>query len=103
MYALQSGTAVDSRQGALFNSVPVLIVALGTLLSVMHRNPLLFTDPQMFSEDIFVYFNEDRLFGASAVVEPYSGYLDSSAAGSSPSLSALPPRVMPPPYTRRSS
>jgi hypothetical protein len=53
----------------------MLVVALGVLLSVMYRNPLLFTDPQMLAEDLFVYFNEDRLFGVSALIMPYSGYL----------------------------
>lgn len=48
---------------------------LGVLLSVVYRNPLLFVDPQMFSEDVFVYFNEHRLLGSAALIEFYSGYL----------------------------
>lgn len=45
------------------------------IASTVFRNPTLFFDPQMVSEDLMVYFNEDKLFGARALIEPYSGYL----------------------------
>jgi hypothetical protein len=53
----------------------IAVTAIVVIASTIYRNPVLFFDPQMVSEDLFVYFNEDRLFGARALIEPYSGYL----------------------------
>ncbi len=64
---------IEAKRG--INIAPATIVLLGVMGAVFYRNPLLLTDPQMFSEDIFVYFNEDRLFGASALIRPYAGYI----------------------------
>ncbi|MGY8665398.1 hypothetical protein Q3C01_23955 [Bradyrhizobium sp. UFLA05-109] len=67
-----STTAIELRRETY---IAPAIVTLGVLFAVFYRNPLLLTDPQMFSEDLFIYFNEDRLFGADALVRPYAGYL----------------------------
>lgn len=75
MTAVESEALIETKPVILLRFAPVLIVAAAVLFSVTYRNSLLLTDPQMFSEDLFVYFNGDRLFGASALIAPYSGYL----------------------------
>ncbi|MET0969133.1 MAG: hypothetical protein ABWY18_08035 [Tardiphaga sp.] len=60
------------------NAVQIAVVTVGIVALLFHRNATLFTHPQFWAEDLFVYFIDDRLFGASALVEPYNGYVQIS-------------------------
>lgn len=54
---------------------PAIFAALGVLLLLIHRNSTLFFHPQLWAEDLIVYFVEDRLYGAEAILRPYAGYV----------------------------
>lgn len=49
------------------------LLTCGALL--MHRNPTLILSPQLWAEDLQIYFIDERLFGLKALSEPYSGYV----------------------------
>lgn len=75
--------------------LPVAIVVVGTVLAVAHRNPSLVLSPRLFCEDLFVFFNEDRLFGAWAFVQPYAGYYQLSSRIIAFAAGFAPPTVIP--------
>src|SRR3954471_22620944 len=64
----------DTHHTSLARLLPIAVAGFGVLIAVMHRNPTLFLHPRMLAEDVFVFFSEDRLFGARAVFESYAGY-----------------------------
>lgn len=51
------------------------LTAIGILVLLFHRNSTLFLHPQMWAEDLLIYFVDDRLWGAKAILLPYSGYV----------------------------
>jgi hypothetical protein len=69
---------VPARSGERWSSAPagkhLLVLVVLILLGIMRHNPGLFFHPQLHSEDLFVFFNENRLFGVDAFVQPYAGY-----------------------------
>lgn len=57
---------------------PVLVAvvtALAILGLLFCRNSTLFLDPQLWAEDLDVYFAQDRLFGAGAILRPHNGFV----------------------------
>jgi hypothetical protein len=65
---------LERRWSSAPGGLRLLALAVLISLAVMRRNPGLFFHPQLHSEDLFVFFNEDRLFGVGAFMEPYAGY-----------------------------
>lgn len=65
--------ALDYR--TLYRSVPAMGAVIGVFLLLLHRNSTLFFAPQLWAEDVFIYFNDDRLFGAAAILRQWNGFI----------------------------
>jgi hypothetical protein len=54
--------------------IDVVIVTFAILAGTVYREPLAYTQPQLWAEDGPIFFVESYLLGWSAVLHPYAGY-----------------------------
>jgi hypothetical protein len=60
---------------ATSKALPIAVVAIGVIGLLLYRNHRLFIGPELWAEDTYVYFTQDRLFGISAILRPYNGFI----------------------------
>lgn len=65
--------AVAASRLSEFPAVVVIGLAAGFLLLL--RVPDVFLHPQFWAEDAGIFFQQQKIMGASAIVQPYAGYL----------------------------
>jgi hypothetical protein len=92
----------DTREGMRAKSVRLelataVVAAVGVISLLLWRNDTLFFHPQLWAEDSFIYFLDNRTLGIAALIEPYNGYVQiccriiASIAGLAPA--SLAPRI----------
>jgi hypothetical protein len=56
-------------------ATPIVFTCAGVLLLLFYRNDALFIRPEFWAEDIDVYFTQNRLLGAEALLLPHNGFV----------------------------
>lgn len=87
---------VPSPRWALLRTrAPVIVAVVGLVLLLLDRNVHLFVNPQFWAEDLDVYFVQDRLLGATALLAPHNGFIQFSCRLIAWAAGFFPPPIVP--------